>query len=142
MIVTLIPRDEIQFVWPLVEPFLKKSVARTKGRVEVEDIFIDLLKGKQTLWVGFEKDITKDIKWCSTISVFNYPSGVRIACMQHLSGNGFFEWVEEGFSILKEYAREQQCERFEMFGRKGFEETIKKLGGRTLTYQYDFDLKE
>lgn len=141
MIVTLIPRDEIQFVWPLVEPLLKKAVSRTKGRWEVEDVFIDLLKGKQTLWVGFESDIQKDLKWCSTITVFSYP-GCRVACMQYLAGNGFFEWVEEGFNVLKEYAREQHCDRFEMFGRKGFEETIKKLGGKTLTYQYDFDLKE
>ena len=137
--IAMVPRDRIQFEWPLVEPFLKKAVARTKGRFSTEDIFIDLLKGHQTLWIGFEEDEARTIKWCGTISIYAYP-GARVACLQYLGGTDFFEWSEAGFQLFKEYAREQGCDRFEMFGRRGFEKEAQRLGGKVLCMHYDFPL--
>lgn len=48
---TLIENDEIEEAWPLVEPLLKKAIARSYGETTLHAEYEKLLQGETSLWM-------------------------------------------------------------------------------------------
>jgi hypothetical protein len=103
-----------------VKPFLKVAVDYSDGRWSDKDLEIALLKGSQQLWVAIDGYVVG----AATTQIMLYPSR-KTLFIQFLGGNNFSNWGQEGIEAMSEYAKQQECDAIECFGRKGF---LKVLG--------------
>lgn len=134
----MVPLDRVQTVWHVVSPMLHKAIRHTGGRYRLVDVVADLQSGNQTLWIAFDET---DIIGCTTISITQYPGGVKALCYEHLGGSNIKAWLAEGHKVLSEYARDLGCTRLECQGRSGWKPFLEELGYRQFAVRYECNLE-
>jgi len=118
---------------------LAEAVKYLKGRYDTIDVFIELLKGEQTLWIAFNDE--QEIKGCCTVRIADYPNA-RCCSLDFIAGTGVDEWLEDGFKIIGEYAKEFGCTRMEGTGRPGWAPRLKKMGWDAMAIRFDFKISD
>ena len=139
MDITIVPPENTEEVWPVVEPMIKSALALLNGRYSSVDIFIAIKSGEQTLWVAFDED--KKVKGCCTVEIVQYP-GMKCCNINVIAGEGVNDWLEDSFKLISKYAKEYGCERMEGMGRPGWIKPLKKLGWVSTAMKFDFLLTD
>ena len=101
---------------------------------------------KWQMWLVFDpradaQTFGKSVKVMVVTNIARYPTGIRVAEVILIAGRGdSSEWMQY-IDALKDWARNQDCERIQFIGRRGFQ---RKLGPawREVSTMYEFDLKE
>jgi hypothetical protein len=121
----MVPRDEIQNVWPVVSPMIEKAVEFAANRADMIDIFTEVLQRRLVMWAAFNDD--KEIIGCALTRLVAYPMS-RILVFEYLAGDDVDTWLDEGADVLNSYAFDQKCEWMECRGRFGWVPRLKKYG--------------
>jgi hypothetical protein len=138
MKIAMIPKDQVPTVWREVELMIAKALPYAKGRYSIADIYIDLLRGNQSLWVAF--DDKAHIYGAVTVRIVQYPN-FRALRLETLGGHSVRRWLREGFAAMNAYAKTMECQKIEAFGRKEWGRFFARLGLKPFAIQYEFDLE-
>lgn len=125
MIVTAILPEHIEDIWHLVEEYLDGAAKYTYGRFEVEDIKKNLLSQPQQLWVAYEH--SGDVYGAVVTEIIAYPR-MRALVMHFTGGTQLPKWKNEMLALLQQFAKDNNCDVIESFGRPGWEKVFKNDG--------------
>ncbi len=113
-----IPGDKAEEAWPLVQERIEDATKRSNGRFTSESILEEIKDSRQQLWVIWD-DKKRDVRAVGVSQLLIYPSGLKIADVVILTGDGRKEWkhlVEE----FEAWARREECGLIQMYARKGW----------------------
>ena len=136
--VTLVPVAGVPKLWPVVRDMLELAVSRSGGRWTMHDVLEAILLGNQQLWVAYDANGTVQAACTTLITV--YPNA-RFVGIQFLGGKAMSLWAEEGWNMMKKFAKDHACVGIEIIGRLGFEKTVKKLGFVKKCAMYEYSLE-
>lgn len=125
MIITLIPRDAIETVWPDAAELLKPSVRVQKETFHIVDLYELCINGYYNLWMVFDEDNTAVA--AITTRVIRYPNRKSLS-MDWIGGTRINEWLPMAQDVLSSYARDMNCKQMEGYGRKGWGRILQKHG--------------
>ncbi len=101
--------EDIETVWPEVEPLIAKACEYSDGKITTDDIYKDLKTQDMQLWL-----IPKGV-WVTRI--VDYPQSRRL---EVVSASGEWDnWLEYG-EVVADWARSLGCDAAEIIGRKGW----------------------
>lgn len=127
MQVTWVPTEHVEFVWPNIREYMMGAAEYTFGRFTAFDIKSELIRrgDEQQLWVAFED---KNNYYGAVVTeIFDYPQ-TRALVMHFTGGKQLPKWKKPMLNILKEFARENDCNIIESYGRPGWGKVFKKDG--------------
>lgn len=138
--ISLVPSGHIDQIWDVVSPMLDKAVQRSNGRMQLMDLYHDLIDGEQTLWIALDDT---EIIGCCTVMINKYGTGLTTLSYEYLGGADVGRWLGEGHRVLQMYAKEYGATRLEVpQGRKGWMPHLAKLGYRQSAIRYECELEE
>ena len=117
---TLVSTKDVPHIWSFAEKHLKKSVKRSYGRTNTNDIFQECLMGQSHLWIFYRDDEFPELIGCGITQINEYPSGLRMLNIDHLSGKNQELWTKEGLDKVESFAVDAGCDGIEALGRPGF----------------------
>ena len=123
--ITLIPPDQISFLWKKVREQLRPAVERSKGRWTLEHLMMVLVTGQQNLWIAWDEN--NNSMGCVTTQVISYPTSKMLA-FQFLGGENFDLWYPNMLKTLESFAADSECEGVEGTARFGFWKWLEKDG--------------
>lgn len=124
--ISAVPPDMVGDYWGLALPLLAKAFKYSSSKVDPEDVYEDLMKGNQSLWIVFE-GTPINVIGAFTIRIKTYPAGAAL-CGEHLGGERLNEWADDLFEIMERYARDLGINNLELIGRRGWEKILKPKG--------------
>lgn len=138
--VSLVPTDELDNVWFAVVPMLESALQYNGGRSRLDDLYIELMNGQQTLWVALDEG---EIIGCVTVRIVKYQTGMAILAYEYLAGKGVHRWLKEGHVVCSRYAKEFGCTMLEVpYGRRGWQPLLEDLGYRVAAIRYELNLED
>lgn len=138
--VSLVPADELDNVWFTVSPMLERALQYNGGRTRLDDIYIELMAGQQSLWVAMDEG---DIIGCVTIRISRYQTGIKILSYEYLAGKTIHLWLKEGHRVCSAYGKELGCSMLEVpYGRRGWQPLLEDLGYKIAAIRYELNLED
>lgn len=119
----MVPREEVQYVWPICAPMIERAVEFAENRTDLIDVFTEILQRRLTLWMAFDDD--KKPIGCAVTRLVTYPLS-RILVFEYLAGENIDLWLDEGADVLNRYAFDNLCDWMECRGRFGWIPRLKK----------------
>jgi hypothetical protein len=138
MQITMVPTEEINNVWREVEAMIAKAIPYCQNRFTIADVYIDLIKGDQSLWLAFDEQA--HIYGAVTVRIVDYPN-CRALRLETLGGHSVRRWLREGFASMEGYAKTYRCQKIEAFGRKEWGRFFERLGLKPFAVQYEHNLE-
>lgn len=136
MIITAIPTEAVGIVWGDVVRVLDKSVKTSKGKFTVEDVLLDIQKGEYALWLIIEE---KEVIAAITTRIIVYP-GRKAMAMDWLGGTRMKEWLPMAMETLSQFAKDNNCQHLEAYGRKAWKRWLGKYGWEPEYIAYRMEL--
>lgn len=106
-----------QSAWDLGLPFIDISLAY--GKINLQDIYEGCLDHRYTIWLIYHDDV-KGV-FFTRIGVFPRK---RICEIMLMNGEGMEEWLEIGIEKVKDWAKSQNCDSVEIYGRPGWSRVL------------------
>ena len=126
MRVSTVPKEAVKHVWSDVEELLKKSVADTsRGKIDLIDILNGILTDVYVLWVVLD-DEDKMIAAITT-RIATYPRRKSMV-LDFVGGSKLNEWKDIVIETIGRFAKENDCQHLEGYGRKGWERALRGNG--------------
>ena len=120
---SLVSPENVNYCWEGCEKYLKRSIKRSNGRDQIENIYHQIMSGQLNLWIAFDEDM--GIHGCAVTQINTYDTGLNLLMIVHLGGEKMDEWVHGGLDTLEKFAAAAGCQGVEAFGRPGFWHWIK-----------------
>ena len=138
MEVTLVPAEDVPFVWDKVVPHLDKCIPYTYGRYELADILEVLLFNDHHLWVAFEEN--GEVHGAVVTQISEYP---RKKCLDMVFCGGvkLALWKDEMLATLQDWAHDHGCDCIESNGRAGWGRIFKNDGYKKITQMYELPVE-
>ena len=111
---------EVPERWPVIEPWVKRALARGAVNYDAADIRRELLCRDMKLWLAMDGS---RIAACCITKLGAYPK-LRICSIIVIGGTGMANWLHFK-SEIEAYARENGAEALEGVGRTGWERAAK-----------------
>lgn len=126
MRVSTVPKEAVKHVWSDVEELLKKSVADTsRGKIDLIDILNGILTDVYVLWVVLD-DEDKMIAAITT-RIATYPRRKSMV-LDFVGGTKLHKWKDAVIETIGRFAKENDCQHLEGYGRKGWERALRGNG--------------
>lgn len=121
-----VPTQEVNRVWPVVEPYLAKAAALSRGRMAINDIFERLIDGRWSLMVAVDGG---QIIGALTLRIVSYPR-MNILEGLYLAGevHRYQDWLEPMNRAVDEAARKAGCAKVEFVGLPGWGKMLEATG--------------
>lgn len=124
MIITAVLPEDIENVWHLIHDYMIGAAKYTHGRYEVQDIKEQLLRNpRQQLWIAYNDKVYGAV----ITEVLTYPQ-MKTLIMHFTGGVELPKWKNEMLSVLRSFAKDQQCKVIESYGRTGWKKVFKNDG--------------
>lgn len=135
--VSLVPAAYINHVWDEVKVFLEPAVSVTNGRYTTYDVYNGCQLDHYQLWIAFGND--DKIIGTEVTSISNYPSK-RVLTSLFTGGIRIRAWRDKMMEIITRFARDNDCECIEGFGRSGWIKLLEPYGVRQVTVMFEKDI--
>ena len=133
---TIVPAEDVPYVWGNVAPMLARVIEHSEGELEPDDYLESLMYGSMQLWIVTEES---NIIVSMVTQFIDYPQK-RILRIIALSGENFKQVHSYFNDMLEAYAIKNQCSALELWGRKGWKKMLPEWSD---TYTvFTKDLKE
>lgn len=109
------PQHQIESIWVLAEPFLRRSYARSGLRIP-SDLKLDLHRGHRVLWLIIRE--REEIIAAGITALFNLADG-KMCKIEQFAGSNMPLWLDQR-KVIEDYAKEQGCDRVMVEGRLGW----------------------
>lgn len=124
MIITAVLPEDVENVWHLIHDYMIGAAKYTHGRYEVQDIKDQLLRNpRQQLWLAYDDKVYGAV----ITEVMTYPQ-MKTLIMHFTGGVELPKWKDEMLSVLRRFAKDQQCKVIESYGRTGWKKVFKNDG--------------
>lgn len=137
MQITMVPYEEVERVWPSIEPYMDGAAEYTHGRFTADDILEQVLHYDHILWLAYENEI---IKGAVVTSILNYPRAKTLS-MVFTGGINLDEWKEPMLDVLRRWAKDNECDSIESTGRPGWAKVFKADGHVPLWHTYELPIE-
>ena len=124
MSVSLVPSEYAKDVWPAVKEYVAKAVKLTSGKYEPEDVLDLVVRYKYPLWIAFDGT---DIKGAVITRFIEYPRK-KYLFLEFCGGQDGFSWKEPMLSVLRSWAKDNDCDGIEGAGRDGWKKVFEDDG--------------
>mgnify|MGYP003111319877 FL=1 len=120
-----VPKEAVKHIWKDVERLLDKSVKTAEGKMELIDVLNGVLDGTYVLWVVMEEDDT--LIAAITTRIVQYPKRKSMA-LDWVGGSKMNKWNDMVIETISEFAKKNDCQHLEGYGRKAWARSLKKYG--------------
>lgn len=141
--VSMIPSIMVEMTWPDIEKHIAKAIAYTEGRDTVGEVYGRLVTQRSQLWVPIRMDGSEDqttIVGAVVTSVPAYPQKKTLK-IEYCGGSYLKGWLQPLLAILERFAREQNAESMEFWGRPGWKRILKDAGFESPVMFYEKPLE-
>lgn len=126
-------------MWPQVAGMIESAIEYFPGRYDLGDILEDIIAGRQKLWIAFDEE-TGEIAGCCTTKIYPYPMS-KTMTLEWIAGSNMEEWLPMGFKLIRQYSKDQGCDRMEGRGRDGWLKPLEKLGWKKCASVFEIELE-
>jgi hypothetical protein len=130
-LITLVPVDRVDNVWPHVRPALHGACLRTGGDVTASELWQGCRSGGMFLIVAYDDEV---IRGASVWRPETWASGGKLRCMG-LAGSGMKDWIAEMHDMARKLAVDCGASSIIAEGRKGWASVFPKA--RVLRVLYE-----
>lgn len=98
-----VPPTELRWqMWPKLRPLFEKVTRHTQGCYEPEDVWAEICRGEQALWLAFDEK-RNEVDAVMTTALVDYPK--RKSCrVIYVSGKNMKSWLPEFRETVERYA--------------------------------------
>jgi hypothetical protein len=123
-LVRLSAKDAVYY-WDAVTPLIIKGLKRTDGECSLKD-YQDYIESQYwDLWIAVNLD-TKEIQGVAVTEIIEYPNFNELL-MRMVIGKQFNKFLLETETQFQEFAKENNCKRLVLYGRKGWLRVLNKI---------------
>ena len=115
---------ELPGIWPLIERYIVDATSRSAGRHTPETVFNMISTEQYQLWIVVDEDNENRVTACVVTQFLQYPTGLLAADIIIATGENRKQWIHL-LETLEEWARDNGCQLFQMFARKGWARELK-----------------
>ena len=112
--------EDIDAHWDFAAPLIQQALDKTRGEETLESVKHDLKAKDSQLWIIGESGA------CVT-TIEQYPNK-RILRACQLGGRNMNDWITGLVQVLIIFAKENDCDHFDIVGRDGWVKQLKQLG--------------
>ncbi len=113
------------YYWDAVTPLIIKGLERTDGEYSLKD-YQDYIESQYwDLWIAVNLD-TKEIQGVAVTEVVEHPNFNELL-MRMVIGKQFNKFLLETETQFQEFAKENNCKRLVLYGRKGWLRVLNKI---------------
>ena len=124
MKVSLVPEEFAISIWPQVRGHLARAAAETNGRYNEADVLDLITDYHYLLWIAFDES---DIKG-AVVTCFNEYPRKKYLHLMFCGGDEGMTWKNEMLATLRSWAKDNDCDGIEGFGRLGWERIFRDDG--------------
>jgi hypothetical protein len=123
-LVRLSAKDAVYY-WDAVTPLIIKGLKRTDGEYSLKD-YQDYIESQYwDLWIAVNLD-TKEIQGVAVTEVVEHPNFNELL-MRMVTGKHFNKFLLKTETQFQEFAKENNCKRLVLYGRKGWLRVLNKI---------------
>jgi hypothetical protein len=123
-LVRLSAKDAVYY-WDAVTPLIIKGLKRTDGEYSLKD-YQDYIESQYwDLWIAVNLN-TKEIQGVAVTEVVEHPNFNELL-MRMVTGKQFNKFLLETETQFQEFAKENNCKRLVLYGRKGWLRVLNKI---------------
>ena len=137
MNVSVVLPEHYEAVWPLIEQYMDGAAEYTYGRFKTADIYNDLIRGHQQLWIAYDEG---DIYGVVVTELINYPQ-MRTLVMHFTGGRKLPKWKNEMLQLLQRFAKDNGCSVIESYGRPGWGRVFERDGYKARFVYYELPVE-
>jgi hypothetical protein len=134
----LIPAENVEAVWPLVEPYVKRVCARHSDQVTEAELLDDAMAGRKQIWMAWD-GANKAVQAVFSTSIDEAKDGSKTARLHFCTGQDREQWQDLLADILA-WAAQNGCKRFRTIARKGWSEHLADYGFRQTHVVFEKEL--
>jgi cobalamin biosynthesis Co2+ chelatase CbiK len=123
MKITAIHPLDYDIVWKDIKEYMEGAAKYTHGRFTANDIYNELSKGNQQLWIAYDDKVYGAV----ITEIIAYPQ-MKTLIMHFTGGVELPKWKDEMLAILRKFAKDHQCKVIESYGRSGWKRIFKNDG--------------
>lgn len=138
LVCTPVPKRFLNAVWPDVVRVLGKSVATSRGKYDLSDVYNGILDDDYVLWVILDQD---EVVAAITTRIAGYP-GQQGMALDWIGGTRMTEWLPMVQRVMSKYARDNGCTHLEGFGRKAWGRVLANYGWKPEYIAYRMELSD
>ena len=138
MRVSTVPKEAVKHVWKDVEELLKKSVEDTsRGKINILDVLDGILRDIYVLWVVLDEE--DNMVAAITTRIATYPRR-KAMVLDFVGGTKLHKWKDTVIKTIGRFAKENDCQHLEGYGRKGWERALRGNGFYSECIAYRMEL--
>lgn len=107
---------DIDLYWNDAKPLLQKAIDRADGEYTIEWLYNSLKEVTRNLWVVFKGGV---MIAAITTRIDEYPSGIKIGCIDFAGGSDFKDW-KMFTDYIENLFFDLGCSKLEIAGRLGW----------------------
>lgn len=135
--VSLVPKEYVPDVWPVVVGYVRKALRFASGKYEPEDVLALIMEYNYPLWVAFEGNT---IKGAVVTRFIEYPRK-KYLFLEFCGGANGFSWKAPMLSMLRAWAKDNGCDGIEGAGRDGWQRVFRKDGYEPTLRHFEMPLE-
>lgn len=128
-----VPPALIDPLWDALRPHVDKAIDEAHGDMDEGNLLDRLRSGQEVAMAVCDG---QDIIAVGIVTVRVLDAGKRVLYISSLGGSRMSEWFEEGFALLKNMAKQYDCESVRACGRPGWARQIP--GAKPIHQIYEF----
>tara|TARA_R110000782_G_C14560776_1_gene386149 strand:- start:126 stop:569 length:444 start_codon:yes stop_codon:yes gene_type:complete len=137
-VITPVPIEYLDAVWPQVEEFIERAVRTTDGKFTTQSVYKDAKRGFYTLWIIVRDDV---IMMMFTTRILEYPTRRGLA-VDWAGGSNMMKVLDLWVATLREYAINNNCSHLEGYGRKAWGRCLEKYGWEPEYTAYKMEISQ
>lgn len=126
--VTDVNTEDIELLWPRVEPFLQGALEHSQGEYSLEDIKLQLMTGLMRLWIAYDEE---GIILASAVSEIRIFPQKRVCFVILMGGENMERWLHTSAAV-QHWAMENGADSVVGYVRKGLAKKLKDFGYREI----------
>lgn len=122
----LLKPQEIQQLWPIIEPILLRAIAYDDVNVPYA-VYMDAIMGHLQLWACVDTELEQPIDLVVATRLVRGKEETFLD-ITYVAGANMLQWYHTFFPMLEEFAKKNHCTSFRFHGRAFFKEWMEPLG--------------
>jgi len=138
MHIVIVPKNDIDVVFPKVKDYLDKAIRLSGGRYTLEEVKDNIDFRNHQLWIAFKDN---DIYASAVTEFIEYPTGLKSLVGHFIGGKDLEEWKQPIVDSMAQFGKLNGCNRIEFMGRRGWGKPLKKIGWKETYRTYEYSLE-
>ncbi len=128
-----LPPETIEPLWPSLREKLNPAIARSRGLINEQNTFEKLRDFKWQCWVAYRGTT---LLAAIVTRILVAPSGKRLLDAILAGGEDGKSWQRPIVERLKQFMHEEDCQAFQLLGRRGWERVYPEFKVEQIVLEY------